>query len=96
MWSLVVGVSSEVLVVTVVVFVCLLTVVVVPGEGARVRLDVVVVKVLVVLDYFRFLFNPAGMLQVEEAKPSFFNRLFKADEPLLRSGVLGLILRRFK
>ena len=79
MSSLVVRVPSEVFVVTVVVLVYLLAVVVVPGEGARVRPDVVVVKAFTILDYLRFLFDPAGILRVEEAKPSSFNRLFKAD-----------------
>ena len=64
-WSLVVRVPSKVLIVTVVVLVYLLTVVVVPGEGTEVRPDVIVVKVLTILDYLKLLFNPVYELRVE-------------------------------
>ena len=66
------------------------------GEGTRIRLNVVVVKVLTILNYLRFLFDPAGILRVKEAKPFSFNRLFKVNKLLLRSGILGLMLRWFK
>ena len=59
---MVVRVPSEVFTLVVIVFVYLLTVVVVPGEGTRVRPDVVIVKALTILNYLRLLFNPLGIL----------------------------------
>ena len=62
---MVVRVPGEVLIVVIIVFVYLLTVVVVPGEGTRVRPDVIVIKALTILNYFRLLFNPASILRVK-------------------------------
>ena len=59
---MVVRVPNEVFILIVIVLVYLLTIVVVPGEGTRVRPDVVIVKVLTILDYLRLLFNPSGIL----------------------------------
>ena len=59
---MVVRVPSEVLILAVIVLVYLLTVVVVPGEGTRVRPSVVIVEVLTVLNYLRLLFDPSGIL----------------------------------
>ena len=59
---MVVRVPSEVFTLVVIVFVYLLTVVVVPGKGTRVRPDVVIVKVLVILDYLGLLFDLLGIL----------------------------------
>ena len=59
---MVVRVPSEVLILAVIVLVYLLTVVVVPGEGTRVRPGVVIVEVLTVLNYLRLLFDPSGIL----------------------------------
>ena len=62
---LVVRVLSKVVMVTTIAFIFLLTVIIISGEGTRVRPYVIIVKILIILNYFRFLFNPAGVLRVK-------------------------------